>query len=568
MRRISLIAASVLGLGLASCYSFIGRYTIKTSAQKPYVDAKGTRYWYVEVAALNNRPRREAYVEELFDCAPTLPLVEKRENLIPLRSEGQPNPVSTNDAIEGDLVFRAGFLSDVHIREPAVKLFNDEISRSLDHVINSFERNGYQEAFQNSVYAATISAFNNLDGTDVKPRLIINTGDATDAGTIQEAYDFAAITHHLRYPLLYALGNHDDAIFGNYKHWIGYTKDAGPTFYPVGQKARFLMFFNETRTIGGFSDKLVPLPSNLYTKQNNLRWAALDFPRENDPGVETEDPTGPCVPGYGGCKQRSYCAGFDLGAQVDLRGKCEKAVGYYDVTVPGDNGTMVQLIGLNTTKEVTWGQGGTMDDIQRQWLKRQLTLPATVSIVFMHHPIHEVDGLAEILNEAAVGRPVVALTAHDHSFGTTWHGKFWEINTGALEVFPQWARLIEIRRGTNGRFYLNSRSLRPTLPLITNPPDVTAYGVPPGLPVDNWDQLEDDVRERVAPWVEWMFNVCDEIARAPSIPCKQGKGDWLAASAQCGYLGAVYDHGFRKEHPFPSGRMTWGRTNFVVDMSP
>jgi hypothetical protein len=66
--------------------------------------------------------------------------------------------VGDADVKAGTLVFRVGLISDVHIRQPAVKLFNDDVSRKLDNVIHSFERNGYQEAFHNAVYAATISA--------------------------------------------------------------------------------------------------------------------------------------------------------------------------------------------------------------------------------------------------------------------------------------------------------------------------------------------------------------------------------------------------------------------------
>src|ERR1041384_4556305 len=256
------IAVATL-LALTSCYSFIGRYTGEngrtTSGTNPFVDWSG-KHWYVEIPA-RNVERREAYADDLFKCLPAKPKVAERKDLNAIDRPGQARAVTVEDASAGELVFRVGFVSDVHIRQPSVKLFDDDVSRNLDNVIDSFERNGYQEAFENAVYAATVSAINQLDKRDDKPRLVINTGDATDAGTIEEAYDFAAITYHLHYPMLYALGNHDDAIFGNYKSEIGYTKNAGPAFYPVGQKERFLMYFNRRgRTIAGFSDKLVPTP--------------------------------------------------------------------------------------------------------------------------------------------------------------------------------------------------------------------------------------------------------------------------------------------------------------------
>src|SRR3569623_3117518 len=266
---------------LASCYSWIGRYqTIEgneTSASRPYVDASGRRFWYVDIAARNeggstegtpnraqppgkNPNRRENYVADLFSCPPVVPVLWPRERLAAMERPGAP-PVNLAAANGGALVFRLGLISDVHIRRPSVQLFSDAVSRDLDVVINSFERNGDEEAFSAAVFAATIAAFNQLGGDD-KPRLVINTGDATDAGTIEEAYDFVSVMHHLRYPMLYALGNHDDAIFGNYKKELGYTKAAGPTFFPVGQRPRFLTFFDPVPVEAGFNEQRLPTPEN------------------------------------------------------------------------------------------------------------------------------------------------------------------------------------------------------------------------------------------------------------------------------------------------------------------
>jgi hypothetical protein len=579
-------------LALASCYSFIGRYEIKTTAQAPFVDKEGTRYWYVDIAALSGPKtgqdpppgqdqdaaksfRRESYVDGLFRCAPPAPAIADRRTLAPTDRPGQPRPVALDDASAGELVFRVGLVSDVHIRQSAVKLFSDDVSRSLDHVIDSFERNGYQEAFQNAVYAATVAAFNQLADVADKPRLLINTGDATDAGTVQEAYDFTAISRYLRYPVLYALGNHDDAIFGNYKARLGYTKEAGPTFYPVGAKGRFLLFFNQTpRRIAGFRDELVPLPSTSFDSEVNARWGALDFPRETVAGAEPrpttrpDDPSVICKKGSGLCQQRSFCGGFDLGGGRDLRGRCEEAVGYYAVTLTGGGGTTVQLIGLNTTAETKWGQWADFPDDERRWLDEQLARDADVTILFMHHPPADLPALRSRLQEAAKQRPLVTLSAHAHSHHTTWEDGFWDINTGSLEEFPQWSRLVEIRRAGNGRLYLNARVLRPNLPILATPPDVTAYGVPAGLGVESWDQLSPEVREQVRPWVEAQLAACDKIAALPDVPCDHGTGSYLVDSAQCGYLGALYDHTLRKGRDGQLGITAWGQASVILDVSP
>ncbi len=552
-----LVAAVVLTCG--ACYSWIGRYpdSIRTKAKSPYVDGWGRRYWFVAVKMLDV-PVREKYADELSDCEPVTLAITPRRDLRAMNRPDQPRPILTSDPVEGDLVFRVGFISDVHIRQPSVKLFNDKVSRFGDNLINSFERNGYEEAFGNAVYAATIDAFNQLASKDDKPRLVINTGDATDAGTIEEAYDFVALSHHLRYPMLYAIGNHDDAIFGNYKKWIGYTKDSGPAFYPVGERARFLKFFNQTRDIAGFDDSLVPLPDNFPDGQLSARWAALDLARENDDHVEAAKPPDSCKsPGACLPKHKTRCNGFDLNEPLSTeRSKdfCDNFPGYYADTVPGDSGTTVQLISLNTTRELSWGQGADFPQKQRDWLERTLREPATVTIVFMHHRPREVPGLMKVLNDAAVTRPLIALSAHDHSFSTAWLGRFWELNTGSIEEFPQWARLLEIRRAKdNNRFYLNSRILRPRLPLRENP-GATIGGKPaPGL--DSWDQLPPEAKPEMEAWFEQQFDRCDAIAaldpkqckpgvRCNPIRCKDGAGTLLLESAQCGYLGALYDHLF------------------------
>jgi len=604
---------------LASCYSWIGRYqTIQgkeTSAHRPYVDASGRHFWYVDISARNENGstegsanpatppaahgnRRENYVNDLFSCRPVVPVVWPRDHLTPVERAGAP-PVDLGAATAGTLVFRLGLISDVHIRQPSVKLFSDVVSRDLDAIINSFERNGYEEAFSTAVFAATIAAFNQLGG-DLKPRVVINTGDATDAGTIEEAYDFVSVMHHLRYPMLYALGNHDDAIFGNYKKELGYTKDAGPTFFPIGQRPRFLTFFDAVPVVAGFNEQRLPTPLNYPSASLNARWGVVNLKRENDPAVELEKPHNACTLSDPRC-DTTHCSGFDLGprppsysAPADGHARCEEYPGYYSVVVPGSDpdpgspSTTVQLIALNTTREQAWGQDAAFDDGQRAWLQQQLQQPATVTIVFMHHRPSAVPGLLPILNEVAARRPTVALSAHDHSHAMAWLGHLWEVNTGSLEEFPQWGRLIEIRQ-RGGRTYLNARTLRPQLPVLAAPPDLTAAGVGTGAYPDHWDTQgaidrrliglggnPADIaaraarlkrRQQLESWFEAQFARCDVIAaRAPG-QCARGEPAALEESAQCGYLGALYDH-LMVGASGQSGAEASRQANVAVDISP
>ena len=610
---------------LVSCYSWMGRYTTiqgkLTTAHTPYIDWTGRRFWYVDVAGRDQglptqstgaaaapsplstptpAALRESYVDDLFTCVqPGIVLQPKDDQpkddhhrLTTFQRPQASYVVQQGDAILGDPIFRVGFISDVHIRQTAVKLFSDNVSRSLDDVINSFERNGYQEAFQSAVYAATISAFNQLAGPDDKPRLIINTGDATDAGSIEEAYDFVSVSHHLRYPMLYALGNHDDAIFGNFKADIGYTKDAGPTFYPVGQKARFLMFFNPVPTIAGLGDDRIPLPGGDPTPKLRERWGVLDVLREKD-GVEAAAPANACPPGHDPrqCKFVTLCNGFNLNPRVQPSSpgappRCEQSIGYYSVTLPGTTeGTKVQLIALNTTRETDWGQDAAFGTDQQNWLDGELRKSADVTILFMHHRPSNVPNLMPILNKYASGRAMVVLSAHDHSYTTQWLGRFWEINTGSLEEFPQWSRLVEIRR-QQGRYLLNARTIRPQLPILENPPDLTGAGVQAGTYPDFWDtQGGRDTtpipnganaaalggrrvlhEHRLEKWFESEFEKCDAIAAHLSGQCGQNPAA-LLESAQCGYIGALYDH-LVVNKSTQSGAEASGQANVILDISP
>jgi predicted MPP superfamily phosphohydrolase len=568
-----------LSFFLTSCYSFIGRYQLATTGQHPY--SVGARnYWYVDIAK-RNIDRREDYTRELFSSKPAMAgLLMPKTALSPLQRKGQPRDVSVQDASEGTLVFRVGLLSDVHIRQSSTKLFNDQASRELRYVVDSFERNGYQEAFGSAVLAATISAFNQLDSVDAKPRLVMNGGDAIDAGTIEEAYDYASAAHYLRYPCLYALGNHDSAIFGNYEHRLGYTKDAGPSFYPIGDRNRFLLTFNNLRNVSGFSDHLIPIPDDYPSAQLNARWALLDVLRENDPGVEDEMGMMKNTCPEGACRQATFCSGFDLNGPAPTKAsRCETRAGYYAVVVPGTDGSKVQLVVLKTAREDGWGADPEFDDKERDWLAAELKVPADLTIVLMHHRPDAIKELDTMLSAAGASRPLVVLSGHSHGHDTKWHDHYWEFNTGSLVEFPQWSRIVEIRRGANGRYYVNARTLRPRLSIFVSPPDLTAYGVPRSLSPEDWDSLPRGTLRGLEPWFESQFAACDKVAALPAkdecAVCSQAFGgkSLLHDSAQCGYLGALYDHllvpyAVLHKTSLQAGAAARQVANVVLDISP
>jgi hypothetical protein len=580
------LVAAIFCLCATSCYSFIGRYSLSTKGQTPYVEGK-RRYWYVEVTKRNVHPR-EMYTTELLSCQPVQPVVVAKGALRPAQRPGQPRPVTERDATDGVLVFRAGLIADIHIRQPSVKLYSDSVSRDLRYVIESFERNGYQEAFGSAGFLAMVSAFNQLDSAGDKPRLVMNAGDAIDAGTIEEAYDFASAMHYLRYPWLYALGNHDAAIFGNYKSKLAYTKDAGPAFYPIGQHTKFLRYFGNRRRISGLADELIPIPDDYQFAALHARWAALDVPRESEAKIEDPAPqktNNTCgigsVPASGEapaptCKQLTFCSGFDLYGRRSDGSNCDSYPGYYAVVVPGSDGSKVQLIVLKTThNDNDWGAEAEFDQVQRDWLAQQLKESASATIVLVHHRPGEVPGLVPMLDPVARARPVLILSGHTHGHLTRWLGKLWELNTGSLGEFPHWGRIVEIRRASSGRYYVNARTIRPQLSMLATPPDLTAYGVPRGLSPDDWDSLPAEVLSRLEPWFGSQFAACDVVAAHPTDPllCDGGKGTLLHDSAQCAYLGSLYDHlyvpdAFLGKGSSQSGADARREANVIVDISP
>lgn len=90
---------------------------------------------------------------------------------------------------------------------------------------------------------------------------LVPGGDAIDAGSIEELYKFIYITNKLQIPWLNLIGNNDISIFGNCKERLGYTRQAGVSFYPVGSQSNFLLMHARERMISGFGPPPAAGPS-------------------------------------------------------------------------------------------------------------------------------------------------------------------------------------------------------------------------------------------------------------------------------------------------------------------
>ena len=226
---------------LIGCYSFIGRYG------SPFYEGPDTHYF-------------ERLVDRSFRPESLGP--DFTPNLAPdeaLQVKGA-GPEFLPQCLSAPLLLRFAWLSDVQLRQREVKLFSDRASLTLDKVIPSFERNPVQEDYDWAVYTSYIAAINQLHLKDLPLDFMIHTGDAIDAGSIEELYRFIYITNKLQIPWMNLIGNHDISIFGNYQERLGYTRQAGVSFYPVGNQANFLLMHARERMISGFGPHLLPVP--------------------------------------------------------------------------------------------------------------------------------------------------------------------------------------------------------------------------------------------------------------------------------------------------------------------
>jgi predicted phosphodiesterase len=494
-RWLVLIALTPL---IAGCYSFIGRYG------EPFYAGKDPAYF-------------ERLVDKSFtpeSLGPDFTYKLAADEKLSVIDE---SPGFLRQCLASPAILRFAWLSDVQLRQKEVKLFDDDTSLTLDNIIPSFEHNPVQEDYDWAVFTSFIAAINRLNKSrDYPIDFTVHTGDSIDAGTIEEIYQYVYIANHLNTPWLNVVGNHDISIFGNYRERLGYTRQAGVNFYPVGNFSNYLMMHGKDRMLAGFGPNLLPVPAggghspsedgapagNSYrippTYYHGFDYGIGTVPKPPPPDVFQV----PDVPGY-------YAFDIDL-ASVPMR-----------------------IIALNSAKAESWGADGQITERQRVWLQQMMdSAQGRLLLIFSHHrPLDFDEKTMEVLYQQRSGA-MVFFTGHTHRHHVKHYSSlkgrgFYELNTGSVLEYPQLGRLIEIRGTRGGTMCLVSRSLW-TSHLEQNP----------DIPAD--DSLNNDLVDCMEKRMEYRSS--------------------LSKAAGCGHIGALKDYR-------DNSKMFWSKPQSIEDAS-
>lgn len=444
MRTASL--GTLLLLGSCSCNAFVGRYG------PAFYEGTENRYFEKTV---------DAAVESAVDDAGFRVLLGPDEQI--LRSADGP------ECLGYPLVFRFAWLSDVQIRQREVKLFDDGTSRTLDHVIPSFEHHPVQDEFSWAAFLVQIVALNaavkeGLSDPASMPQFLVHTGDAIDSGSIQEAFQFQHIADLSRIPWFNVLGNHDTAIFGNYEKRLTYTLDPGVEFYPVGRRGFLGMhrpaegsaFGSGLLPVSTVADDSASLAGTYRQADGHLATGLLVPPSDchgfdllAEPASVARDASCPAPAAmgptrYGGSNVASGCAG---------------APGRYAFSMER-KGQRFRIVVLDTTKKTGWGADAELNGCDQRWVRgvlEEATEP-TILLFGHHRPSRELD--QAVIASGKADR-VIYFSGHTHSHAfapATPARPYPELNSGSIIEYPQLGRMVEIR-AAGGRVCAITRAM-------------------------------------------------------------------------------------------------------------
>ena len=343
-------------------------------------------------------------------------------------------------------------LSDVHLRDEQVRLYDKRTSEMADYVISSFERSPLQEAFDGALYYAMVQTMNATvkampDNDPLKPRFMIHTGDAVDAGVVTELYEFLSISNCVMLPWYNVLGNHDSGVFGNIKQEMVFVNNPFVDFMALHSKFDFVNMHHNAYEDDNF--RLVYIsPLNTgsdYTLRAHDRFYSK----------------------FNGFDRMKYTPQAIKNQQV-----CWDCPGYYSIEVRGEDRGIgdpaIQIIVLDTG--FRFSASGRLEDEQLQWLKQEIErFRDKIILVFGHHDLKSIENNAELKTILASSPAVVAyFCGHVHGHKINYHrgegGRFgfWEVVADSLIEYPQQGSIVRIKY-ENGVGILEVYAFDPTI---------------------------------------------------------------------------------------------------------
>lgn len=350
-------------------------------------------------------------------------------------------------------------LSDVQIRDEEVRLASKYGEGLLDTFVPSASFGPAQEKYDYAVLLALVQTINamaaeNAPDPSLAPRFAIQTGDAVHTHTLRELFTYLMGMSMLEIPWFDVVGNHDTISFGTVSNTRAALLNPRNEFMSIcGQKSFMQLHFGEPDPKSEYADQFVrfgPVSPIILDRAATVRTLqAEDFAAP----IETEfhpttNPSAP-VPLSFSTEPTSLRDGHVL-------------TGYYHFTVR--TVPPIHCLVLNTS------QGGRRDlrlkgwveADQVEWFREKLGLegdqPKAITdgliLVFGHHPIghiHE-EGGREAIETAMREQPrvVAYFCGHTHAHNIREHPSgmaregFWEIITGSVLEWPQWASHVRI----------------------------------------------------------------------------------------------------------------------------
>jgi len=342
--------------------------------------------------------------------------------------------VPTSDLSHSGVKLTFIHLSDVQLRDEQVRLYGKETSKLADYIIPSFEHGPLQEVFDGPAYYALIQTINATAMVEtlsypLKPTFMIHTGDAVDAGVVNELYEFLYINNEINIPWYNAIGNHDVGTFGNIEPKMIYVNDPFVEFMTMHSKFNFINLHHSTYEHYPFV--------NVSPKNTDVEPTVLQDP--------------PFLSKYNGFDKLNY-------SNEDIRKNemiCNGCPGYYSIEVkPKDESTKdpaIQMIVLDTG--FNFGAYGNINQPQLDWLQSEIKKSnSKITLIFGHHNLKTIRN-GEVLEELFAAHPSVVayFCGHTHEHDINYHAGqenafgFWEVITGATFAYPMQGSLVRVK---------------------------------------------------------------------------------------------------------------------------